>query len=177
MRKRWSSWSEMEDQYRQGAAELKKVRENLAADRAAEREIIGSAVGSMQETARILQKKVLYEFGSFSEDELALLTDRQRQIAELRQRYSYTEIAKMTGLRPDEVFHIFRQAITKIKKTKRQKKEKIPVGLSPQQERIYVLFQQGLKPKEIALRLGISGNVVYVQLGRIKNILNKVIQK
>jgi DNA-binding NarL/FixJ family response regulator len=163
----------MEEQYRQGAAELKKVRENLAADRIAEKEIIGSAVGSMQEMARILAKKVLYEFGSLSEDELGLLTDRQRQIAELRQIYSYAKVAEKTGLSVSTVFHIYQEAVRKVRKARRQKKENIPPGLSPQQEKIYIFYQQGKKPAEIARMIGSDHRSVHTQLRRIAQKVDK----
>jgi DNA-binding NarL/FixJ family response regulator len=163
----------MEEQYRLGAAELKKVRENLVADRIAEKEIIGSAVGSMQETARELKKKVLYEFGSLSKDELELLTDRQRQIAELRQRYTYGEIAEKIGLSPSAVFQIFQQAVRKVRKARRQKKENIPPGLSPQQEKIYIFYQQGKKPAEIARMIGSDHRSVHTQLRRIAQKVDK----
>jgi DNA-binding NarL/FixJ family response regulator len=163
----------MEEQYRLGAAELKKVRENLVADRIAEKEIIGSAVGSMQETARELKKKVLYEFGSLSKDELGLLTDRQRQIAELRQRYTYGEIAEKIGLSPSAVFQIFQQAVRKVRKARRQKKENIPPGLSPQQEKIYIFYQQGKKPAEIARMIGSDHRSVHTQLRRIAQKVDK----
>ncbi|MDN5332136.1 MAG: hypothetical protein PWP45_1361 [Tepidanaerobacteraceae bacterium] len=179
MQKRWSSWSEMEQQYREGALALKTARERLKDEdyygTIADREIMGSMIRDLEDTARILKRKVLYEFSSLSEDELALLTDRQRQIAELRQRYSYAEIARMTGLRADEVFHIFQQAVNKIKKIKRQRKENIPIGLSPQQEQIYILFNQGKKPKEIANLIGSSYSNVRKQLSIInKKVLPKL---
>ncbi|ADL07184.1 sigma factor-like helix-turn-helix DNA-binding protein [Thermosediminibacter oceani] len=171
---RWSSWSEMEDQYREGALALKTARDRLKDEdyqrTIADREIMGSMIRDLEDTARVLKRKVLYEFGSLSEDELALLTDRQRQIAELRQRYSYREIAEKTGLAVNTVFYIYQQAVRKLKQAKRKKKEGIPPGLSPQQKEIYVLYSRGVKPKEIASKLNISREVVYVQLNRIKSL-------
>ena len=115
MQRKWSSWSEMEEQYREGALALKTTRERLKDEdyygTIADREIMSSMIRDLEDTARVLKRKVLYEFGSLSEDELALLTDRQRQIAELRQRYSYREIAEMTGLAVNTVFYIYQQAI------------------------------------------------------------------
>lgn len=169
----------MEQQYREGALALKTVRDRLRDEdfhgTTADREIMGSMIRDLEDTARILKRKVFYEFGSLSEEELALLTERQQQIAELRQSYSYAEIARMTGLRVDEVFHIFQQAVNKIKKIKRQRKENIPIGLSPQQEQIYILFNQGKKPKEIANLIGSSYSNVRKQLSIInKKVLPKL---
>jgi DNA-binding CsgD family transcriptional regulator len=181
MGKRWSSWSEMEEQYREGALALKTARDRLKDEdfqrTIADREIMGSMIRELEDTARVLKRKVLYEFGSLSEDELALLTDRQRQIAELRQRYSYREIAEKTGLAVNTVFYIYQQAVRKIKQAKRQKKEGIPPGLSPQQEQIYILYLQGKKPAEIARIIGSNHRSVHTQLKRLLQKVDKNIEK
>lgn len=177
MQRRWSSWSEMEDQYREGALALKTVRDRLKAEdyqgTVADREIMGSMIRDLEDTARVLKRKVFYEFGSLSEDELALLTDRQRQIAELRQRYNYREIAEILGISPKTVFDVYQKAVKNIKKIRHQKKQKIPLGLSPQQEQIYLLYSQGKKPKEIANIIGTSSGNVSKQLSLIRKILPK----
>jgi DNA-binding CsgD family transcriptional regulator len=164
----------MEQQYREGALALKTARDRLRDEdfhgTIADREIMGSMIRDLEDTARVLKRKVLYEFGSLSEDELALLTDRQRQIAELRQTYTYREIAEKTGLAVNTVFYIYQQAVRKVKLFRQRKKNGIPTGLSPQQEKIYILYRQGIRPKEIAAILGTSyGNVRY-QLSLIKKM-------
>lgn len=174
----WSSWSELEESYKNTVTVLKEAREKLDDSEKfrADREILGSIIGDVTEISRIIKQKVLYEFGSLSEDELALLTDRQREVAELRQRYNYYQIAQMTGLRADEVFHIFQQAVAKIKKIKRQRENNIPLGLSPQQEKIYILYKQGKKSKEIAEMIGSDYRSVHTQLKRIIKKVDKTIQ-
>ncbi len=176
----WSSWVTLENEYRETGRMLKDARGKLEVNTtrdAVDKELLGGMMSDVGEMSKILKHKIFYEFNSLSEDELALLTDRQREIAELRQRYSYTEIAKITGLRPDEVFRIFKQAVNKVKKAKRQQAKGIPVGLSPQQEKIYILYKQGKKPKEIALMLNTSYSNVRYQLSMIKKkSVSKTIQ-
>ena len=170
----WSSWATLEESYRGTVTALKDARTRLTEEYTgdtsgfwSDKENLGSMAGDVTEIAKILKEKVLYEFSSLSADELAVLTDRQREIAELRQRYSYTEIAERTGLDPREVFIIFKQAVNKVKKAKQQT-ESIPVGLSPQQEKIYLLYKRGKKSKEIALLLNTSYSNVRYQLSMIK---------
>jgi len=171
----------MEDQYREGTLALKTARDRLKDEdyqrTIADREIMGSMIRDLEDTAKILKRKVLYEFGSLSEDELALLTDRQRQIAELRQRYSYREIAEKTGLAVNTVFSIYQQAVRKIKRARWQKKEGIPPGLSPQQEKIYILYLQGKRPAEIARIIGYDHRSVHTQLKRLLKKVDKNIEK
>ncbi|HHW01676.1 MAG TPA: response regulator transcription factor [Thermoanaerobacterales bacterium] len=174
----WSSWSELEESYKGTVLALEEARARLINEYKGEnnsfwsdKENLGSMVADVTEVARILKQKVLYEFNSLSAEELAFLTDRQREIAELRQRYNYYEIAQMTGLRPDEAFHIFQQAVAKIKKIKHWQENNIPLGLSPQQEQIYILYRQGKKTKEIAEMLKTSCSNVRYQLTTIKKKL------
>lgn len=176
----WSSWATLENEYRESEKAFQEAKSKIEIKNTGDivdKEILGSMISDVSEVRKILQDKVLYEFNSLSEEELAVLTDRQREIAELRQRYSYTEIAKMTGLRTDEVFRIFQQAVNKVKKVKRQQVKNIPIGLSPQQERVYLLYKQGKKPKEIALQLNTSYSNVRYQLSMIKKkSVSKTIQ-
>ncbi|WP_422445281.1 sigma factor-like helix-turn-helix DNA-binding protein [Thermoanaerobacterium sp. DL9XJH110] len=177
MEKRWASWSEMEEQYREGALALKKVRERMKADdyqgTVADREIMGGMIRDLEDTRRVLKTKVLYEFGSLSENELVLLTDRQREIAELRQRYNYREIAEILGISPKTAFDVFQKAVRNVKKIKRQGEKGLPIGLSPQQEQIYILSRQGKSPKEIAEIIGCDYRSIHTQLKRISKKVDK----
>ena len=169
----WSSWATLEHEYRETGRMLKDAREKLEVNTtrdAVDKELLGGMISDVGEMSKILKNKVLYDFNSLSEDELALLTDRQREIAELKQRYSHTEISAMLGISPKTVFDVFKKAVRNVKKAKKQQSRGIPVGLSPQQERIYILRKEGKKPKEIALQLNIKRDVVYVQLNRIKTL-------
>ena len=168
----WSSWTTLEHEYRETEKMLKDARGKLEVNTtrdAVDKELLGGMMSDVGEMSKVLKNKVLYEFNSLSDEELALLTDRQREIAELRQRYTYTEIAKITGLDPREVFVIFKQAVNKVKKAKRQQAKGIPVGLSPQQEKIYKLFWIEHKTKkEIAEIRSLSPNSVKTQIRRIR---------
>jgi len=116
---------------------------------------------------------MLHESIFISDDELKFLTDRQREIVKLRRKYNYREIAEITGLDIREAFGIFKQAVSKVKKIKRQKNAGIPIGLSPQQEKIYLLYVQGKKSKEIAEVIGSSDSSVRSQLNKIKKKILK----
>lgn len=173
---KWSSWSELEESYRLTALALKEARAKLIHNYDgnngsfwSDKENLGSMAADVTEIARILKEKVLYEFSSLSEDELALLTDRQREIAELRQRYNYREIAEILGISPKTVFDVFQKAVRNVKKIKRQGEKGLPVGLSPQQEQIYILFWIKHRTKnEIAEIMQLSCNSVKTQIKRIK---------
>ena len=47
-----------------------------------------------REISKILKEKVYYEYNSLSNEELLLLTDRQKEIASLRQKYTYRKLPK-----------------------------------------------------------------------------------
>jgi len=172
----WQSWSELEESYKLTATALKEARARLIDEYKgdnggfwSDKENLGSMAGDVTEIARILKQKVLYEFNSLSSDELALLTDRQREIAELRQRYNYREIAEILGISPKTAFDVFQKAVRNIKKIKRQGEKGLPVGLSPQQEQIYILFWIKHRTKnEIAEIMQLSCNSVKTQIKRIK---------
>lgn len=167
----WSSWATLEHEYRESARDLKEVRDRAKEDknpRIADIEILGSMLSDTSEIAKILKDKVLYEFNSLSEEELALLTDRQREIAELRQRYTYRQIGEILNISPKTAFDIFRKAVRNVQKAKKQQSQGIPAGLSPQQEKIYILRKEGKKPKEIALMIKTSYSNVRYQLSVIK---------
>jgi DNA-binding CsgD family transcriptional regulator len=177
----WGSWATLEHEYRQTRDELCAAKDRMKEDpnaTIADLETIPGMISEVSETGKVLKDMILYEFNSLSEEELALLTDRQREIATLRQRYSYTEIGKMLGVSPKTVFDVFRKAVRNVKKAKKQQSQNIPAGLSPQQGKIYVLYQQGKKPKEIALILNTSYSNVRYQLSMIKrNVLVKSQEK
>lgn len=175
----WSSWATLEEQYRESGEKLKKAKEKIK-DRndtcsLVDKEVIGGMIGEVNETRRIIKRKVMYELNSLSDEELSLLTGKQREIAELRQRYTYTEIAKMLGMSSKTIFTIFKQAVRKVKKAKRQRSEGIPVGLSPQQEKIYILyFKKGMECRQIAEKLGTSYGNVRKQMSKIRKVLPNV---
>jgi len=124
----WSlSWIELYIGYRESLKKVDSCRTYLKkqkndADRTAlekvKLELLGSMRGDLEEAVRELKKRTLYEFETLNENDLnnLVLTERQREIARLRQNYSCTEVAKMLGLSPKTVFAIYKQAIRKIEK-------------------------------------------------------------
>jgi DNA-binding NarL/FixJ family response regulator len=176
----WSSWVELHVEYKESWRKVDEYRagrrQKDAACRTAleetELELLGSMKSDLEETVRELRRKTLYEFGALNEDDLEnpILTERQREVARLRQKYSCTEVASMLELEPSTVFRAYKQAIRKIEKYKEKEKEGIPPELSPQQSRIYILYKRGIKPRAIAERIGTSYGNVRKQLSLIRNV-------
>lgn len=169
----WGSWVALEHEYRESARNIKEARKNLEVNTtrdAVDKELMGGMISDGREVSKILKDKVYYEFNSLSDEELSLLTDRQREIAELRQQgYSYTEISAMLGISPKTVFDVFKKAVRNVKKAKKQQCRGVPVGLSPQQEKIFKLFWLEHKTKkEIAKIMGTSPNSIKTQIRRIR---------
>ena len=94
-------------------------------------------------------------------------------VAELRQNHTYAEIATKLGITSAAVFKTYQQAIKRIKKRRRQKNNAISVGLTAQQENIYLLSRQKKKPAEIAKILNTSAGNVRYQLATIRKNVSK----
>ncbi len=116
-----------------------------------------------------------YEYAALSEEDVkqAGLTERQREVVELRQQYSYKEVADKLGIEPITTYLTYTNAIDKIRKYKDKLSQDIPPKLTKQQVSIYQLYKQGLKPAKIAKELGISNGTVRTQLSLIKKTLIK----
>ncbi|NSW92615.1 MAG: response regulator transcription factor [Firmicutes bacterium] len=180
-RQEWSSWVELCVEYKESCRKVNDYRTDLKGQNYAkgrtvlekvELELLGSMMSDLEEAVRELRRKTLYEFGALNEDDLEnpILTERQREVARLRQKYSCTEVASMLELEPSTVFRAYKQAIRKIEKYKEKEKEGIPPELSPQQSRIYILYKRGIKPRAIAERIGTSYGNVRKQLSLIRNV-------
>ena len=115
------------------------------------------------------------EYSSLSAEDIRLagLTDRQREVVELRQQYSYKEVADKLGIEPITVYLTYTTAIDKIRKYKDKLSKDIPPNLTKQQIPIYQLYSQGLKPAQISKQLGISNSTVWKQLSLIRKTLPK----
>ncbi|MBA1336481.1 MAG: hypothetical protein HPY66_2916 [Firmicutes bacterium] len=178
-RQEWSSWVELHVEYKDSCRKVDDYRTGLKGQNDAkgrtvleevELELLGSMKSDLTEAVRELKKRTLYEFGALNKDDLenSILTERQREVARLRQNHSCTEVASMLELEPSTVFRAYKQAIRKIEKYKEKEKEGIPPGLSPQQEKVYRLYQQRKTRREIAESLNISINSVKTHLRLIK---------
>ncbi|MCD5402017.1 trp operon repressor [candidate division NPL-UPA2 bacterium] len=171
----WSSWLSLEEDYRDACRVVKKKREVLNKQAAVdvEKQIMGGMINSLSNTIKMLKEKTIYDFNSLSVAEISVLTDRQKLVAELRQKYTYAEIAAKLNISTATIFETYQQAIKKIKKIRRQKNSDIPVGLTPQQEKIYFLHQQKKKPAEIAKILNTSAGNIRYQLVMIRKNVSK----
>ncbi|MBT9153242.1 MAG: DNA replication protein DnaC [Firmicutes bacterium] len=161
------SWSEMIGQYKDDAAALQLARKK--AEDTADWELLGSMSASTRTVLKELHKKMRFDWETLSESELQLLSGRQREVATLRQKYSYKDIAKALTLTLPAVYNIYRQAVQKIWKIREQRQQNTPIGLSPQQQKLYRLCYSELRTAdEAAAILGTSIQVVHKQLRRIR---------
>ncbi|SHJ41714.1 helix-turn-helix transcriptional regulator [Lutispora thermophila] len=134
-----------------------------------ELEIASGIRSDMLEMVRKTKQLTIYEYGAIAEEyiESSGLTKRQAEVVRLRKAYNFREIGKLLGISPEAVFKTYKQAIRKIENTMSAKRSDSIPGLSDQQSQIYMYYKEGLKPKEIAERLGISRDVVKIQIKRI----------
>jgi len=172
----WSSWSELNKEYSLSIRMAKKVKyclKNIETSQAiADKELLNNMISEGSEIIQKLKQKTLFEFGSLSEKELSILTDRQKEIATLRQFHTYSDISKITGLPQTTVYDLFQKALKKVRQEKRNQYKsndiELPARLSKQQEQIYILHRKGKKPIEIAEIIGTSPGNVRKQLVTIK---------
>lgn len=161
------SWSEMIGQYKDDAAALAEARKKT--EDTIDRVLLGSMSSSTAAALKELNKKMRFDFETLSENELCLLTGRQKEIATLRQKHSYKEIAETLTLTTPAVYNIYKQAVRKIWKIRAQRQQNLPVGLSPQQQQVYRLCYSELRTvEEAAAILETSLQVVHKQLQRIR---------
>jgi DNA-binding NarL/FixJ family response regulator len=133
----------------------------------------------MKEKVAKTSELTRYEFASISEEDIAKagLTDRQREVVELRQYLTSQEIADKLNMSTQRVYELYTISIDKIKKYKEKINRDIPIGLTKQQIPIYKLYKEGLKPADIARELCTSTNNIYYQINQIKKILVKPLEK
>ncbi|MBO8161915.1 MAG: hypothetical protein H0Z24_09835 [Thermosipho sp. (in: Bacteria)] len=174
-----STWVELHVEYRESLKRVDRYRTCMreekddterTAGEMVELELLGGMKSDLEEAVRELKRRTLYEFKTLSEEDLSnpILTERQREVARLRQSYSCTEVAKMLGISPKTVFTVYKQALRKIEKCKEQERKGVPTGLSPQQGKIYELYRKGKTKSEISEILDISVSSVKTHLRHIK---------
>ncbi len=184
-RTEWSSWVELHVEYKESCRKVDEYRTGLKRKgytkggnvlEEVELELLGSMKNGLEEAVRELKRRTLYEFGTLNEDDVAnpILTERQREVAGLRQRYSCSQVARMLGLSPKTVFTIYKQAVSKIEKFKERERENVPQELSPQQSQIYILYKRGVEPKAIAEEIGTTYGNVRKQLSLIKRVTRDI---
>ena len=174
----FSSWVDLYVEYNECYKKIKNYRSIVNnASSLSEIETLGGIEGDLQEVNFILKNKTLFEFDTVSDEDLKryMLTDVQKKVLKLRLKYSScTKIAVILGITPQAVFDIYKQAINKLIKQKKQEQNGITASLSAQQEKIFLSYKEGKKQAEIAKELDISVNSVKTQLKRIKEKLKIV---
>jgi DNA-binding CsgD family transcriptional regulator len=163
------SCKESRDKIREYRQQLQNLCDDVTAEELVHLELAGSMERDLNQMTAEMEKRVLYQLGAMGEQEIkdAGLTERQKEVALLRLRYSYTEIGKMLGMNAHAVFYIFQAAAKKVKKYKLSQEQDEPRGLSSQQSVIYSLYTKGKSRLEISEELNISINTVKTLLQRI----------
>lgn len=175
------SWTELKQEYKESRKKvvkyIDKEKEENSKYKKVNLEISRSMNRELEDRIKDIEAKCLYEFNSVSEDLIAksILTDRQRQVVQLRQKYTITEISGKLGIKPSSVFDIYKESLKKIEKYLKAKDKELSV-LSPQQRKIYLMMKEGKRNKEIAEKLGIRKEGLPLQKKRILNKL-KLVEK
>ncbi len=173
----WLSWTSLKNEYKKSSEKIEKyiTKEKNSKDvNKAHIEIAGSIKSDLNSMISELEKRCLYEYNTMSLEDIRNcgLTDKQNQIAILRQKKSIKEIALMLDIEPCTAYIIYKEALRKIEKYLNLKE--IDKGLnllSDQQRRIFILKRQGKRDKEIISELGITIDSLKTQKRRIKNKL------
>jgi len=168
---KWSTWVELLIEYRQSLKIVNNyiVSNNDSEYKAGDLEILKDSRNNIEEMIKELRLRTLTEYKSIREEDLnnPLLTERQRQIARMRQIYNCTEVARMLGLSPKTVFTVYKRTIDKICKMRLKES----ANLSGQQDAIWRLKKEGLSDREIAERLNTTYGNVRKQLSCIRKKL------
>ena len=183
---KWHSWSEMTAQYRADEAALVSVKESVVktikntpkkqkdkiAQHEVDRELLASMIGSTRHALDVIEKKLLYDLGAFSEAELELLTGQERQIAALKQKLTNRQIAEILNISASHVQVVHKRIINKLKRIHSLNNRGIPPGLSRQQEKIYYLhFKEKRAGPLIAKKLKISLESVQKQIQNFRKLV------
>ena len=132
-----------------------------------------SMEGELSDMTAEMEKRVLHQLRSMDEKDIkaAGLTERQKEVAILRLKHSYTEIGKMLCVEPSTAFRIFKATVKKIRAFKQQRQQEDHTILSGQQLKIYTLYNEGKSKNQVAEILGVSVNTVKTQFRRINEKL------
>lgn len=182
---KWHSWSEMASQYKTDEVALISAKESaeMAKKASAKKsnvdknkeivacELLASMISSTKYAAKEVEKKLIYDLGTFSESELESLTGQERQIASFKRGHTNRQIAEMLNISASHVQTVHRRVINKLKRIHSLNNRGIPPGLSRQQERIFVLhFKEKRNASQIAKGLKISVAMVQQQICAIRNL-------
>jgi len=183
---KWHSWSETTAQYRADETALISAKESVVktikntpkkqkdkiAQHEVDRELLASMIGSTKYALEAIEKKLIYDLGTFSEAELESLTGQERQIASLKQRHTNRQVAEMLNISASHVQVVHKRVINKLKRIHSLNDRGIPPGLSRQQERIYYLhFKEKRAAPLIAKKLKISLESVQKQIQNLRKLV------
>lgn len=173
----WLTWTSLKNEYKKSSEKIQKYidkEKNMTNKCKAQIEIAGSIKSDLNSMISELEKRCLYEYNTMSLEDIKNcgLTDKQKQIAVLRQKKSIKEISIILDIEPCTVYLSYKEALKKIEKYLSLKEvDKEFNLLSDQQRRILMLKRHGKKDKEITSELGITINSLKTQKRRIKSKL------
>ena len=183
---KWHSWSEMASQYKSDEVALISAKESAEkakkasvkkskADKNREIvtcELLASMISSTKYAVKEVEKKLVYDLGTFSEAELESLTGQERQIATLKQIHTNRQVAEMLNISASHVQVVHKRVVNKLKRSHSLNDRGIPPGLSRQQERIYYLhFKEKRAGPQIAKKLKISLESVQKQIQNFRKLV------
>ncbi|MTI68078.1 MAG: hypothetical protein FH753_15965 [Firmicutes bacterium] len=172
------SFLELHLQYKNGGKKLggyisdKKEQRNKNIQDEVNIENASSLRNNIKDMEKELKKRVYHEFNSLDVEDIEKcgLTEHQKQIALLKQKYSNREIAKKLDIAQSNVSITFKRAVRKIIKYYKNKELS---NLSPQERKVYKLHCEGKSRKEIANILETTPGSVKSRMHRIRKKLNQ----
>lgn len=181
-----TTWFDILDQNKDAQKKIKEYDQALIDELIGEnnihaivdRETISSINSELAENIKEAQKRILYEFQSYSESDIkhSKLTQREVEILRLRMIHNRcVDVAEIMELDVRSVNKSFLAGIKKIKKYRKYKAKNQDEFncLSDQQQLIYDLVKKGLPDKEVANHLNIGITTVSKQRKRISEKMNK----
>lgn len=140
-----------------------------------QREIVGSVRSEIKDNIKEAEKRILFEFRAYSNEDIinAKLTERETEVLRLRMIHNRCIIvSEILNVDPQSVYKSYLSGIKKIKRYRGYKAagEDSLNRLSSQQLSIYRLIKDGFKNKQIADQLSLTPAVVKTQKSRIKKL-------
>lgn len=117
----WTSWTSLKNEYRNSYRKIDRFSSqeiNKKSSCKASLEVASNMKSELREIIKELEKKCLYEWNTLSKNETmnTRLSERQREIAELRQHYTIDQISKMLNIEAKTVFNTYYDALKKNRK-------------------------------------------------------------
>lgn len=156
------SWVDLQAEYKESYRSLEDLKQRRKGTGSMEDtvdcELAGSMMGELASTIKELKNRSLHEFNSISVEDILNpaygLTERQREVALLRQNRSYREIGDILGIDTSTAFLIHKSCCSKIYTLKQSHINMF----SKRQLEIIKLMDEGKTRKEMTEILGVSIN-------------------